>query len=358
MRIAYLITALGHGGAETQVILLAREMRRRGHEVAIARLRDRPDELVDDVRRDGFAAPSFGLNHHALLPAALARARHWITAWRPDVVHAHMVHANLFARVLRTIAPVPRLISTAHSVNEGGRLRMWLYRLTDAASDATTHVSPQGVAAFIGRGACPRDRIRYVANGVDVERFHPDAAAGAAVRAALGLDRRPVFLAAGRFHPAKDYPTLIAAFAQVRRAHADALLLIAGEGPERPAVEAQIAALGLGEAVRLLGRRHDIPALMNACDCFVMSSAWEGAPMALLEAMACGKPVITTEFGGAAALVGGVARIVAKGEPADLAQAMGEFLDRPAPPGCARAFVERHFALRAVGDTWEMLYRG
>lgn len=358
LRIAYVITALGHGGAETQVILLAREMRRRGHAVVIARLRDRPDELVPDAQREGFAALSFGLNHHVLLLPALLRARRWVMRWRPDVVHAHMVHANLFTRALRVMAPIPRLISTAHSINEGGRLRMCCYRLTDAAADVTTHVSPQGVAAFTACGACASDRIRYIANGVDLERFRPDAAARARIRGALALGERPVFLAAGRLHPAKDYPTLITAFADVLRQRPDPVLLIAGDGPERSAVEGRIAELGIEQSVRLLGRRGDVPDLMNACDCFVMSSAWEGAPMALLEAMACDRPVITTEFGGAAALFGNSVRIVAKGAPEQLAAEMLAFLAQPPTGSTGRAYVERHFAIAAIGASWDAIYRG
>lgn len=365
MRIAYLVTAFGLGGAETQVILLAREMRARGHDVVVVRLRNRPDALVAQLHDNRLPTLSLGLDRHWQVLPALWRARAWARAWRPDVVHSHMVHANIFARLLRLIAPVPRLVCTAHSADEGGASRMWAYRLTDRLADLTTSVAPHAVAAMLARGGAPPGRVMCVPSGIDARRFRPDPAAGERLRAGLGLTGHRVFLAVGNLLPPKDYPTLVRAFAEVHRRRPEARLLVAGDGPLRDDIAALIRSLGLGAAVRLLGVQDDIPALINASDGLVMSSRWEGLPTALLEAMACAKPVITTEFGGAAALVGAAGAVVPPGDPPALAAAILRLAaDRDAGGAEAlamgtagRALIERDYAIEAVCDRWEAIYR-
>lgn len=361
MRIAYLITAFGLGGAETQVILLAREMRARGHEVVVVRLRNRPDALVAQLHDHRLPTLSLGLDRHWQLLPALARARAWARAWRPDVVHSHMVHANVFARLLRLIAPLPRLVCTAHNINEGGWLRMRMYQITDGLADLTTHVSPQGARAFLDRHAASYAKMFYISNGVDVLVFHPDASDREKARIGLGCAENYIFLAAGRMYTAKDYPTLVRAFAEVQRRRADSALFIAGDGPERGVITELIRSLGLESAVTLLGVRDDIPRLLNACDSFVLSSVWEGAPMVLLEAMACAKPVVTTEFGGAEEMFGKTSIVVPSGDPAALAAAMlrvaSDEATARAMGAAGRALIERDYAIEAVCDRWEAIYR-
>lgn len=357
MRIAYLVTTLGVAGAEMQVLMLAREMRRRDHDVAVVSLRDDFLDLVPKLGEEGIPSFSLGLDHHWLLLSALGRARAWGKEWRPDVVHSHMVHANVFGRLLRLVLDIPVLISTAHTIYEGGQLRMWAYRATDWLTDLTTNVSPEAVGAFVSKRACPATRIRYVANGVDVHRFRPDLTARVCLRRELGVGDRFVFLAVGNFYPAKDYPTLIEAFAQLHSLQRDALLLIAGEGPHRQDIEALIRSLSLDHAVRLLGTRRDVPDLMNAADCFVMSSVYEGAPMVLIEAMSCGKHIICTEFGGAASLIGNTGVLVPCRNPVLLATAMLEMAGRRQNLNKdARSRAESLFCIEGVANTWEDLY--
>ena len=100
----------------------------------------------------GIPCLSLGLNRHYDVIRALTRARRWAGDWRPDVLHSHMVHANIFARLLRLIASVPVVVATTHSINEGGLLRTLAYRVTDRLADITTNVSPDAVAAFVRRG--------------------------------------------------------------------------------------------------------------------------------------------------------------------------------------------------------------
>lgn len=357
LRISYLMTGMGCGGAEMQVLALAQEMRHRGHEVVVLALRDEPSALAPTFAQAGVSCHSLGLNRQVNLVGALVRARRWAAGWQPDVLHSHMIHANIFARLLRLVAaPIPVVISTAHSTNEGGFVRTLAYRVTDPLADITTNVSPEAVAAFIRKGACPASRIIHVANGLDLQLFRPNPHARARVRNELHLSGSYVFLAVGRLIQIKDYPTLIEAFSRLRRTRQDTHLLIAGDGPCRTDIERLITASSLGTSVRLLGLRSDIPDLMNAADCFVMSSIFEGAPMALIEAMACGKEIITTEFGGASSLLGNVGLVVPIGQPDLLADAMLQVIDRQGVNVEARDRAHALFSIWKIASAWEHIY--
>ena len=357
MRIAYFTTAFALGGAEMQVYLTAREMRRRGADVIVVRLKDSPNGLLHKLLQSDIPTVSLHLNHPLMIFGALHRARKLLRRWRPHVVHSHMVHANIFARLLRLIHPVPRLICTAHSSNEGGRLRMLAYRMTERLADLTTNVSPEAVERFCRKRRWHKAHVTYVPQVVDTERFKPDARARARLRGELGVADRFVFLTVGRLVPEKDYRTLMAAFHDVVRVHRQAVLLVAGEGPERPNVERAIATLALHDAATLLGAREDIPELINAADCVVISSLLEGGPMILLEAMCVGKPVVTTRVGLAASIIDDSVDVVPVKNARSLAEAMMRVLCRVHGTRTPSALMKR-FSPDQVAGIWQRAYQG
>jgi glycosyltransferase involved in cell wall biosynthesis len=132
LRILFVLTGLAYGGAETQLVRLAIRLKLRGWEVAVASLMP-PKAYVEDLEAAGI--PVFSLNIRRKLPdpRPVLRLARIIRKWQPDVVHSHMVHANLLARIVRFLAPIPVLICSARSIDEGGRFREILYRLTDSA---------------------------------------------------------------------------------------------------------------------------------------------------------------------------------------------------------------------------------
>jgi glycosyltransferase involved in cell wall biosynthesis len=180
----------------------------------------------------------------------------------------------------------------------------------------------------------------------------------------MGVRDEFVWLAAGRVAPAKDYPNLLRAFAAVLVANPAARLWIAGEalGDEAAAVQALANGLGLGNAVRWLGLRRDMPALLAAADGFVLASAWEGMPLVVGEAMAMEKPVVATDVGGVRELVGECGVIIPTKSPECLAQAMTAVMQATPEERCslghtARERIKGCFNMDAKAEEWEAFYR-
>ncbi|VVD69288.1 Putative glycosyltransferase EpsF [Pandoraea capi] len=316
MKIVLFVTGLQLGGAETQVADLARGFLARGHDVTLISVTGPCTIALPQSPRFTLVELKAGKSPGALL-GAMFRFVAYLRAWQPDVVHAHMVHANLMARVARWFVRMPVLVSSAHSRNEGGRARMLAYRLTDRWTDLTTNVSDDAVAAFVAQGAAPAERIVSVPNGIDTRRYRPDAQVRSHWREMLlghkqtDVDANanaatPIVFAAGRIAEAKDYPTLVKAFERVLDLMPEARLLIAGDGPSRASVQTLIDTRGLARSVSLLGRRNDVAQLMCAADVYVMSSAWEGLPLVIGEAMATCLPVVSTDCGGVRELLGDI----------------------------------------------------
>ena len=147
-------------------------------------------------------------------------------------------------------------------------------------------------------GIVPKQKIQFIPNVVDNHKFQPNPEVRRKIRQELALEDQFVWLAVGRNHQQKDYSNMIQAFAQVACQFKHAILLIAGDGLLGSEEETLAEKLGIQSQVRFLGVRRDIPALMNAADAYLMSSAWEGTPVVLLEAAASGLPIVTTNVGG------------------------------------------------------------
>ncbi|MDR2250914.1 glycosyltransferase [Acinetobacter sp.] len=325
MKILYLITGLGGGGAEKVVADLADQMHLRGHHVKIAYLKG---EAIVKPQSANIELICLELNKIIQFGSAFKNFKTIIENFKPDVVHAHMVHANIFARLARKYISFPRLICTAHSNNEGGRLRMLAYRLTHGLADMTTNVSRQACESFESFRAVPQGAIFTVYNGIDLKKFNYSEQVRIQTRKLLKIeDHTLMFLAVGRFHEAKNYPLLINAFEEFVHTISNtkdsiaAKLYIAGDGELRSVIEELIEKYQLEEKVILLGRRDDIPALMCASDYFVLSSAYEGFGLVVAEAMACNNFVIATDCGGVSEVMGGTGLLVNSQEKDKLASA-------------------------------------
>ncbi len=362
MRLLYVITDLDVGGAENQVTQLAITLRRRGWEVRLVSMLP-PKAFTAELSRGSVEISHLGMRPGIPDPRAILHLARLIRQWRPDVVHSHMVHANLLSRVTRIITPMPVLICTARSTNEGRLWRAAAYRLTDGLCELTTHVSRAGAERAVRIGAIPARKVRVIPNGIDTNRFRPDAAARARLRDELGLGERFVWLAVGRFAPPKDYPTMLQAFALARK-HTESLLLIAGQGPLQEECLQLAKELNVAEAVHFLGVRNDIPDLMNAADAFLMSSLWEGMPTAVLEAAACGLPIVATNVGGIPEILPPEAQkyLTSPQDPRALSALMIELVNlqpqqRRELGLSNREYVKMHYSLEIIANRWENLYK-
>jgi glycosyltransferase involved in cell wall biosynthesis len=217
---------------------------------------------------------------------------------------------------------------------------------------------------YLSSRAVPPQRLHVVPNGVDTLRFRPLPEEGAELRRQLGLGEAFAWLAVGRFEPAKDYPNMLAAFANVAQRQPNSILLLVGKGSLQPETEGLTRSLGLGDRVRFLGVRGDVPQLMSATDGYVLSSGWEGMPIVLLEAGAAGIPIVCTAVGGNRELVldGVTGFVVPPGDPAALANAMMRLAtlspdQRRLFGQRGRAHIETHYSLTRIVDQWEEMYR-
>ncbi len=288
-----------------------------------------------------------------LLQTHLPGANFWglLLAWRHDCVVLPTVHSTREARYKETGETFKR------------RLRRWAYRQLLARCEAVVAVSEEVRRSLIEfAGTAGAGRIVVVSNGVDIP-VPLDPVLLAAVRARYGLTAKdPFVLAAGRLTEPKNFPGLLDAVLLLRRRGVRLRVMIAGEGPLRAFLERRVDELGIGDQVILSGVVQDLPELMLGADLFVLPSLWEGLPLALLEAMACGLPVVATQIAGVADVVeeGVSGLLVQPGDAAELAQAMATLLADPARRAAYGAagleIVRRNFSFTRVDRELGALY--
>ena len=352
-------TSMMRGGAENQVFLIASTLAERGHAVSVVSMRD-AEAYLPEMDALGIRFTSLRMQRGAFDVRAVWRLARVIQTVQPDIVHSHMVHANLLARVTRLIARFPVLISTAHNMNEGARWREVAYRITDPLCNLTTNVCQAAVDRFIRVGAAPATRIRRMPNGLDPTSFLRDEQQRERMRRELKVEDKFVWLAVGRLEDVKDYQTLLRAVVAVKEETYGFTLLIVSDGSRRGPLEQLRDDLGLKtEECRFLGERSDVPALMSAADAYVMSSLWEGLPMVLLEAAAAELPIVATRVGGNGEIVtpGSNGFLLEPSQPRALAESMVAVMRLPEAERRrigvnGRQKVMENFHIERVVDSW------
>jgi glycosyltransferase involved in cell wall biosynthesis len=349
------------GGAERQVILLARGLVKRGWRVSVVALSGTGGNAAGELRASGAGFLSLHMRKGLADPRGWLGFHGWLKREAPDVVHAHLPHAAWMARWSRLAAPVRAVVDTLHSSSTGSLGRRLGYRYSGWLPDRVTAVSQAVAGAHINARMVTEGKLTVLPNGVDLEAWRPDATVRETMRRELDVEDEFLWFAAGRLEPVKDYPLLLRAFAQTEN---KTRLVIAGGGPLQAELSLLAAQSGVARRVRFLGFEPDVRRWMQAADGFVLSSRWEGLPMALLEAAACGLPAVATDVPGTREVLvhGQTGLLAVPGSAMALNDAMARMTQ--ASPGERKAMGERarqrvieRFSLEAVLDRWEALYR-
>jgi glycosyltransferase involved in cell wall biosynthesis len=354
-------------GAERVILTLAKEQRRRGLDAQVACV-ERPGvtAFYDRLRDEGI--PAHRLESRGKVDgAAVSRLKRLIDdEVRPGIIHSHSYKTDT---TLALLSPFLRrragLVATNHLwTNESTRLRF--YEIIDAlalrAFDRVVAVSEEIKHEMEARGV-PEDKLAVVQNGLDYDELKVGQSQGK-LRAALKTSAPDSLFVGyiGRLSPQKGLPYLIGAAARLA-GRRNVYFVLIGEGELRAELEQQVRAQALDERVVFLGRRDDVPDLLQELDMVVLPSVREGTPMVLLEAMGVGRAVV-------ASAVGGVRDVIEHGrtglvvEPTDvpgLAQAITRLVDDPAERRAlgraAYAAVRDRFSSVAMARRYDQIYR-
>jgi glycosyltransferase involved in cell wall biosynthesis len=345
------------GGAERVVIALAHALPARGHEVVLWGPSGALEPELAGAPVERIVVPYRGRSP-ARFAADVASLGAAVRRTRASVVHAHNPRVTALAvaaaRVRGPRRP-PVLATFQGGAHAEYRAAARLFR----AADATTCVSEE-LAAGLRAAGHPADRIHVIANAVVIPPA--DAAAVAAVDAELGLAGAPVVAIVGRLAPQKNHLRFLEAAQRVRTLRPDVRFLVVGDGELRGQLTERARELGLDAAVTFTGMRRDVPALAARADLVVFSSDWEGLPLAGLEALAAGTPLVSTPVEGMRELrEGGAAEVVAEAGADAVADGILALLAddaRRAEMGeRGRRLVAERYSAAAMVDAYEAQYR-
>lgn len=323
--ILFVITDLEIGGVPLHLSRLAPAMRARGFRVAVVSLA--PIGPVGDILRQQGIDVSTCAGCCGLDFRVIPRLGQLLDEFHPAIIHSFLFHANQAARIAAMLGGFPsgHLIAEIQTVEVERRWHLWVDRMMHRCSRLTIANSLSVMDHLHHHGRIPRERLRLVRGGIDVERI-TNAPAMDRPSLGLALDDR-LILWAGRLDPVKGLDVLLRAIHQLDPIHRAQLFLV-GDGPERDGLERLMNQLEIQDRVRFLGSRSDVPSLLLAADLFVFPSRTEGLPNALLEAMAAGLPIVTADVAGCRDLIEHhrTGWLVPFGNPAALAGAMAELL--------------------------------
>lgn len=304
LRVAIYIGQLGRGGAEGQVVLLARGLLDRGHDVRIATGEGPADVIPTEL--------SDYVTHLPDRPR-LSRwrsLRSFLREFTPDVLHSHLSVANLFGTFAGAAERVPCRIMSLLSTDPLKSLSIKTAEKLAAKFAHRVMVNSDGVREVaLRRLRVPEGKVVLIYNGVDTDRFGPDMRRkfGPTMRRELDIPEGALVIGkVANFHPIKDHATLLAAVAEVHKGGAGVekpYLLLVGSGPEEGAIRDKADELGLLPYVRFAGSVAYVERYCAAMDVFALTSRAEGFSNAVLEAMASGLPCVVTDVGGNAEAV-------------------------------------------------------
>jgi glycosyltransferase involved in cell wall biosynthesis len=358
----FVITCMPVGGAETLLVELIRRLDRARFSPELCCLKYF-GPLGEVLARE---TPAFaGLLAHKYDFAVLGRLVRLMRGRRIDAVVTVGTGGDkmFWGRLAGWLAGVPVICSALHSTGLPDHVEL-PNRLLAPITDAFIAVAPSHGRYLAEHEGCPARKVRVIPNGVDTERFRP-LPPDPVLRRELGVaDGAPLVGIVAALRPEKNHALFLQAAQLVRQEIPSAHFLIIGDGPERQPLEELVRHLGLSDAVRLLGTRHDVPALLSLLDVFALTSHMEANPVSVLEALACEKPVVATAVGSVpeTVLEGRTGCLAEPGNPQGIAERVVALLRDPrraASLGRAgRRHVVAHWSLDRMVGGYEKLIEG
>jgi len=334
MKVLQLINTLSTGGAEMHLLTLCRYLKRQNVEIVVACLREhvknsrslRLDFEEEDIRVINLQADS---RYNSLFLGRITRV---LREERPDILHTHLPRADFagaFARVFHSGLVWVCSVHAIYSEDWSGRWSLPLFNLLWRRADIMLCISHAVREWLVGRGM-PQDKARVIHYGIEPEKFSEPRVN---LREQWGLNDNAVVGSIGRLEPRKGHDLLIQAMPELCMRVPSARLLIAGHDPCGYGVTLRrlIDRLGLREKVRLVGFQTDVVSFLNALDVFAFASSSEGFGQVVIEAMAAGKPVITSKIAPLTEIVadGETGLLVESGSPQSFASAIAQLLIDP-----------------------------
>jgi glycosyltransferase involved in cell wall biosynthesis len=334
MRIVQIVDNLVVGGAQKWIVTFAGALLNQtaDSELAVVALSAvKSDALENELEQLGVEVQLFPFEK-LLNPTQFFRLIRYLKQGNFDVIHTHLIRANIIGKMAGFLTGTP-VVATLHSTGEAA------HRYNPLRTKIETFVLRFLVKRIIAVGysvvefhakRLGHKKTDIILNAVSSQSVNSERER-IAVREELKIDRsRPLLISVGRISPPKGYHDLLLAVSELRKTNVDILLLIVGHGSLYGEISAQIITQDLMDHVILLGERNDVPRLLAAADLFVIASLREGLPLAVLEAMGAGLPIVATNVGDIPQVVSTKAGIIVPPhEPLELARGIQFFLDEP-----------------------------
>ena len=290
INLLHLITGLGVGGAERVVLDLSRNSNKNRYKTSVISM-SKQQEMLEIFRQNSVDVNVLNMNSNITdLFKIIKRVNHHVKEQNIQLIHAHMTDAMVVGVIVKILNPKLKLIFTSHNITFGSKVRTLAVKLLKSFRDRDILFSKDQLSSIY------KKNYEMIPNGIDINRYKLN----------LQKDEKFTFITVGRLEKQKNHIKLLESAKALKDKGLEFQILIVGEGKDhvqKKRIEDFIATHKLENYVHLLGIRFDIPELISKADCFVLSSAWEGLPIVLLEAAASKIPIISTPVGSIPSLI-------------------------------------------------------